>query len=82
MRPIYRTGTPLPFKHPILYIASTNIGTEFFKHADHSLFFSLQNAVYLIKLPFFGNCIIRILHTGCAKMEMRNSGAKRLIQRF
>ena len=52
MRPIYGTGTPLPSKHPILYIFSTNIRTEFFKHAAHSPIFSLQNAVYLIMLPF------------------------------
>jgi hypothetical protein len=44
-------GTPLPSKHPILYIFSTNIYTEFFKHAAHSVF-SLQNAVYFIMLPF------------------------------
>ena len=31
---------------------STNIRTEYFKHAVHSLFFSLQNAVYFIMLPF------------------------------
>jgi hypothetical protein len=52
VRPIYRTGTPLPSKHPILYIFSTNIHTEFFKHAAQSPFFSLQNAVYFIMLPF------------------------------
>jgi len=46
---------------------STNISTEYFKHAAHSLFF-LQNAVYFIMLPFFGSCIIHILHTGCAKV--------------
>jgi hypothetical protein len=35
----------------------------------HNLrFFSLQNAVYFIMLPFFGACIIHILHTGCAKI--------------
>jgi hypothetical protein len=33
VRPIYRTGTPLPSKHPILYTFSTNIRTEFVKHA-------------------------------------------------
>jgi hypothetical protein len=52
MRPIYRTGTPLPSKNPILYIFSTNIHTEFFKHAAHSPLFSLQNAIYFIMLPF------------------------------
>ena len=36
----------------ILYIYSTNTRTEYFKHAAHSLFFPLQNAVYFIMLPF------------------------------
>jgi hypothetical protein len=50
---IYKTGTPLPSEHPILfYFFSTNIRTEFFKHAAHFPFFSLQNAVYFIMLPF------------------------------
>ena len=31
---------------------STNIRTEYFKHAAHSLFFSLQNAVYFTMLHF------------------------------
>jgi predicted ABC-type exoprotein transport system permease subunit len=52
MRPIYRKAT---FRyHPdvaFLYIFSTNISTEYFKHAAHSPFF-LQNAFYLIMLPF------------------------------
>jgi hypothetical protein len=33
----------------------------------HTLRFFLQNAVYFIMLPFFGSCIIHILHTECAK---------------
>jgi hypothetical protein len=52
VRPIYRTGTPLPSKNPILYIFSTKLRTEFFKHAAPSPFFSLQNAVYFIMIPF------------------------------
>jgi len=36
----------------ILYIYSTNIHTEYFKHAAESPFFRLQNAVYFIMLPF------------------------------
>jgi hypothetical protein len=54
------------------------IYTEFFKHAAYFKFFSLQNAIDFIMLPFFVFCIIRILHTGCAKILMPNSGAKRL----
>jgi len=43
---------PLTCRCCILYIYSTNIRTEYFKHAAHSPFFSLQDAVYFIMLPF------------------------------
>jgi len=36
---------PLTYKRRILYIYSTNIGTEYFKHGIYSPFFPLQNAV-------------------------------------
>ena len=36
----------------------------------HTVRFSLQNAVYFIMLPFFDLCIIHVLHTECAKIEM------------
>ena len=58
---------PLTSRCCILYIYSTNIRTEYFKHAAHSPFFPLQNAVYFIMLTF-GSCIIHILNTGCAKI--------------
>ena len=48
---ICRTS-PLNSRCCILYICSTNIRTEYFKHAAHSPFFPLQNAVYFIMLPF------------------------------
>ena len=48
---ICRTA-PLTFRCCILYIYSTNIRTEYFKHAAQSSFFPLQNAVYFIMLPF------------------------------
>jgi hypothetical protein len=41
---------PLSSKSCILYIYSTNIGTEYFKHGIHSPIFSLQNAVCFIIL--------------------------------
>ena len=43
---------PLISRCCILYIYSTNIRTEYFKHAAYSLFFPLQNAVYFIMQPF------------------------------
>ena len=60
----YRTAN-LQMLH---FIYLFNIRIEYFKHAAHSLFFPLQNAVYFIMLPFFGSCIIHILNTGCAKI--------------
>ena len=51
--------TPLTSKHCILYIYSTNIGTEYFKHALYSPFFSLQNAVCFIMLT----CLVPVLFT-------------------
>ena len=45
----YRTAN-LQMLHFIYY--STNIRRKYFKHAAHSPFFSLQNAVYFIMLPF------------------------------
>jgi hypothetical protein len=67
---------PLPSKHRILYIFF-NIHTESFKHAVHSVFSSSKCRLFH-NATFFGSRIIRILHTGCAKIEMPNSGAKRL----
>jgi hypothetical protein len=43
---------PLTSRRCILYIYSTNIRTGYFKHAAHSPFFPLQNAIYFIMLPF------------------------------
>ena len=50
---------PLTTKRCILYIYSTNIGTEYFKHALYSPFFSLQNAVCFIMLT----CLVHVLFT-------------------
>jgi len=43
---------PLTSKHSILYIYSTNTGTEYFKYGIYSQFFSLQNAVCFIILTY------------------------------
>jgi len=49
----YRGRTaPLISKRSILYIYSTNIGTEYFKHGIYSKIFSLQNAVCFIILTY------------------------------
>ena len=50
---------PLTSKCCILYIYSTNKGTEYFKHALYSTLFSLQNAVCFTMLT----CLVPVLFT-------------------
>ena len=59
---------PLTYKCCILYIYSTNIRTEYFKHAAYSPFFSSSKCRLFHNATFFGVCIIHILYTGCAKI--------------
>ena len=70
---------PLTSKRCILYIYSTNIGTEYFKRALYSPFFSLQNAVFFIMLI----CLVPVLFTFYIKSVLKlkkknNSGVKTL----
>jgi hypothetical protein len=59
-----RTAT-LQMLHFIYF--STNVSTEYFKHAAHSPFFFSKCHLFH-SATFFGSCIIRIFHTGCAKI--------------
>jgi hypothetical protein len=61
----------LTYRCCIFLIYSTDIRTEYFKHAAHSPFFTLQNVVYFIMLPFFCSCIIHILYTGVLKFKRK-----------
>ena len=70
---------PLTSKRCILYIYSTNVGTEYFKHALYCQFFFSSKCSLFHNANFFGSCIIHILYIGCAKIEKKNnSGAKGL----
>jgi len=61
---------PLTLKRCILYIYSTNICTEYFKHGIYSPFFFLSSKWSLFhNSNVFGSCIINILYTGCAKIK-------------
>ena len=59
---------PLTSKCCILYIYSTNIGTEYFKHGIYSPIFPLQNAVFFIILTylvpvlftFYIQCVLKL----------------------
>ena len=62
---------PLTSKRCSLYIYSTNIGTEYFKHALYSPFFSSSKCILFHNANLFGSCIIHILYTGCAKIKKK-----------
>ena len=63
-----RRTAQLTSRRCILSIYSTNMLTEYFRHAVYSPFFSLQDAFHFIMLSFFGSCNIYILNTECAKI--------------
>ena len=64
----YRGRTaPLTSKRCILYIYSTNIGTEYFKNSTNSPFFLKCSLFHNSNV--FGSCIIHVLYTECAKIK-------------
>ena len=58
---------PLTSKRCILYIYSTNTGTEYFKCGIYSQFFSLQNAVCFIILTY----LVPVLFTFCIQSVLK-----------
>ena len=66
--PYMRRTAPITSKRCILYIYSTNTGTEYFKYALYSrFFFPSQNAVCFIMLT----CLVPVLFTFCIQNVLK-----------
>jgi len=61
--------TPLTSKRFILYIYSTNTGTEYFKCGIYCPFFPLQNAVCFINLTYLVPVLFTFYIQGVLKLK-------------
>jgi len=61
---------------------STNIGTEYFKHALYSPFLFSSKCSLFQNANLFGSCIIHILYTGCDGIKKKIPAPKGYCLRF
>jgi len=64
-------AAPLTSKRCILYIYSTHIGTEYFKHGIYSPFLPLQNSVCFIILTYLVPVLFTFYIEGVLKLKKK-----------
>jgi len=68
--PYWSRTAPLASKRCVLFIYSTIIGTEYFKHNIYSPFFSSSKCSLFHNSNVFGSCTIYILYSGVLKLKV------------
>ena len=69
--PYWGHTAPLTSKRCILYIYSTNIGIEYFKHGIFSPIFSLENAVCFVILTHLVPALFTFYKQGALKLKKK-----------
>jgi hypothetical protein len=81
LRLIYRAGVPLPSRCCILYIFSTTLSTEYFKHAAHSPFVSSKCRLFHNATFFWFLYYLHFTYWMCSNLNVKFKDCKSVHRR-